>query len=174
MAHARARTFSARGPRRKTTWVGPANQGYISVATGASTILGSFTPSTDVVSMAQPTVIRVRGAVSVIGETFAADLEYGGAFGMAVVSTQAFNAGIAAVPTPFTEAGWNGWFVWRSFANRLEFGDATGRFLAGETMEIDSKAMRKVGTSETVILVAESQVGAIQVASHVRMLVKLS
>ena len=40
--------------------------------------------------------------------------------------------------------------------------------------EVDSKAMRKVTDDETIVLVAESQVGAYKISMPLRLLLKLS
>jgi len=158
-----------RGPRRSTQWFGPAIQNFVSVASGGATIIASL-------SFEEPlTIIRTRGVFVVIPGSFVADLSYVGAVGMAIVSTEAFNAGIASVPEPFTDADWGGWFVWRSFAAHMELITAAGfESVTGITMEIDSKAMRKVTPNETLVVVCESQSGAVDVVDGTRHLVKLS
>jgi len=173
MPRPRARGFRGRGPQRQVTWVGPADQGYTAVATTAKVIIGSFDPAAN--GLAKPTVVRTRGQVSINGGTGqSADLEIVGAFGLAVVSDRAFAAGVASIPGPFSDAGWDGWFVWRSFNFTQEFLDATGIFLNFVNQEVDSKAMRKVTDDETIVLVAESQSGALKISMPLRMLLKLS
>ena len=79
------------------------------------------------------------------------------------------------MPHPFDDGDWDGWFVWQAFVNRFEFSDATGGFMpAALEYEVDSKAMRKVGPNETVVTVAESQLGALEVGAHLRTLLKLA
>ncbi len=130
---ARQRSFTRGGPRRQVTWVGPADQGFIAVSSGGATLLSSFNPVTDA-GMSKPTIVRTRGAVTIVPNSFAADLNFDGAFGIGVVSNQAFAAGIASIPEPFDEADWDGWMVWRSFAYTLEFSDATGIMTASQTL----------------------------------------
>ncbi len=120
------------------------------------------------------TIVRTRGMLSIELNSYAADLVIAGAFGMGVVSTEAFTAGIASVPEPFSDADWGGWFVWRSFAHRYELITAASSLLATWSMEIDSKAMRKVQVNETLVVVAESQVGDFSVFDGTRHLLKLS
>ena len=112
--------------------------------------------------------------VSIMPQTFVADLSISGAYGMAIVSLQAFTAGVASIPRPFDNADWSGWFVWRSFHHRLEFIDGTGFALGSWSAEVDSKAMRKVDANSVIVLVAESQTGAFDIAMHLRMLLLLS
>ena len=103
------------------------------------------------------------------------DIDITGAFGVCVVNTDAFVAGVAAVPGPFDEAAWEGWFVWRSFSLKQEAAGTVASLVVYPFMEdIDSKAMRKVTSNETVVLVAESQGGAFRINVPLRMLFKLS
>ncbi len=78
------------------------------------------------------------------------------------------------MPGPFTDAGWGGWFVWRSFSYAIEEVTAAGFDIMTKTMEIDSKAMRKISDDETIVLVAESQAGAYRISMPVRLLFKLA
>jgi len=171
MARAR-RTFPSRGNRRIPTWVGPADQSYVSVGSGLSVLIASFAPED--ASIVKPTVVRVRGQVSIKLNSYAADLDIAGAFGMCVVSDEAFVAGAASIPRPFDDADWDGWFVWRSFAAHYELLDATGAFLASYEFEVDSKAMRKVTSNETIVMMCESQTGAVQISMGLRTLLLLS
>ena len=163
---------SQRGPKRQVTWIAPADQGFIAVATGAKVLIGSFDAAGS--GLVKPTIVRTRGQVTPrVGATGASAVIIG-AFGMAVVSDRAFAAGVVSVPGPFTDASWDGWFVWRSFSMSWDFDDATGIRFSTINMEVDSKAMRKVNDDETVVLVAESQSGAFDISMPLRMLVKLS
>ncbi len=161
-----------RGPRRLTTWVGPADQSLVNVATGSKTLVASFDAAAS--GLAKPTLIRTRGQVAYSPQSLAADITISGAFGVCVVSDRAFTAGAASIPGPFTDAGWDGWAVWGSFTQKLEFSDATGLYLATGSQLVDSKGMRKVSDDETVVLMAESQTGALAIAMQLRLLFKLS
>ena len=172
MARSRLVTRVGRGARRQTTWVGPADQGGVGVAAGGATIIQSFDPIAN--AFAKPTVVRTRGAVTITPSTFGADINIHGAYGVGIVSDQAFAAGIASIPEPFDEAGWDGWFVWRSFQLTYEFHDATGSLLGQLVHEVDSKAMRKVTDNETIVMVAQSQAGAFNISMHLRTLFKLA
>ena len=168
---ARPRGFGGRGhggARRLTQWIGPALQGYVAVADTGATLIGSL--PLDEAS----TIVRVRGNVGILASSVAADDTIVGAFGMAIVSSEAFNAGVGSIPEPFTDADWGGWMVWRSFSYRFEFFDGTGSNFPNWSFEVDSKAMRKGGPNERLVLIAESQDGAYQISTPLRTLVKLS
>ena len=170
-----ARNFPTRVGRvkRQTTWVGPADQSFISVATGAKVIIASFDPGAS--GFNKPTVVRTRGDVSIFPNSVTADLNIVGAYGLAIVSDQAFAAGVASVPGPWNSPGWDGWFVWRSFGYRVENVDSTGvNAPLSISQEVDSKAMRKVTENETIVLVAESQAGAFSISMALRLLLKLA
>ena len=109
------------------------------------------------VSFAEPaTIMRTRGFCSIQPQVFSADLDITGAIGIGVVTAEAFAAGVASIPEPFTDADWGGWFVWRTFAYHLEFATAASVNFPVWDFEIDSKAMRKVGTNEVMVVIAES------------------
>ncbi len=95
-----------------------------------------------------------------------------GAIGCGIVSDQAFAAGAASIPGPWTDQDWSGWFVWMPWAFRFEFTTDIGRLIGSFTQVIDSKAMRKVQPNETVVWMAESQAAAANVANPFRMLIK--
>jgi len=163
-----------RGPKRQTTWIGPADQGYLAVGAGAKVLIASFDPFA--AGLPKPTVVRTRGNVSIRqGTGIIVDTEIVGAFGLAVVSDQAFTIGITAIPGPFNDSGWDGWFVWGSFSIAYEaVGTSETLLMTDRQFEVDSKAMRKVTENETIVLVAESQGVALRASMPLRMLMKLS
>ena len=169
---ARARRFPAArssGHKRLNQWVGPPEQGFVSVSSGGSTLVSSLSPAE------ATTLVRVRGAVSIQPGSFAADLNIVGAVGIGVVSAEAFGIGITAIPTPYSDADWPGWLMWRSFALHLDVQSAVGFDLnSAVQLEIDSKAMRRAGSNEVFVFIAESQEGAFDIADCTRQLLKLS
>ena len=167
MTAQRARSFARKGTRRLIQWIGPADQGFVSVASAGAILLFNFAITEPV------TVVRVRGQVA-IEMANAANLNVIGAIGMVIVSAEAFAAGVASVPEPFSNADWGGWFVWRSFSYRMAVGDQTGFRVISRDFEIDSKAMRKVSPNEVIVMVVEFQAGAFSVSAPLRMLLKLS
>jgi len=173
MARPRSRSFGR--AKRKSTWVGPADQGYVNVAAAGATLMASFDVSQAVNSAAiGSTIVRTRGMVSVRAQSAGASLDIVGAFGIGVVSSQALAVGITAIPEPFDEADWDGWFVWRSFSYRLEVITAASANFLRWDFEIDSKAMRKLGEGDAFVFVAQSQAGAFSISAPLRTLIKLS
>ncbi len=169
----RGRHFVTRGSKRQTTWVGPADQDYVLVASGAVAINQSFDPVA--AGMNKPTITRVRGLVSITPASGAADVEINGAWGFAVVSDQAFAAGAASIPGPYDEAGWDGWFAWGAFSMKLDVTSDIGRLSPfGKSWEIDSRGQRKVSDNETIVVMVESNLGAVEIAIVHRMLLKLA
>ena len=166
------RTFGrSGGATRQVTWVAPADQGYVAVAAGTAVILSSF--DANVNNMPKPTIVRTRGVVSV-KPAVGTDIEIVGAIGVGIVSDEAFTAGVASIPGPWSEADWDGWFVWRSFAFSQTQLDATGSLLNSIQIEIDSKAMRKQSENYTMVTLAESQAAAFEISTNLRTLFKLS
>ena len=149
MARSR-RAFPSSRSSRLTQWIGLAIQGYQNVAGGGAILVASA-------PFSEPaTIMRTRGMLSIGPQNSAADVEVVGAFGVGIVSTEAFNAGVASIPEPFTDADWGGWFVWQAFSFELLFDDATGVMTPNWNIEINSKAMRKVGPNESVVFICES------------------
>ena len=67
------------------------------------------------------------------------------------------------------------WYVWQAVSSRYEFHDATGSLMPfGIAYDIDSKAMRKAVENQTIVMMYESQSGAVNVTAHIRTLVKLA
>ena len=151
---ARGRSFRPRQSARLTQWIGPAIQDYNVVAAGGATLVASIPFEGPV------TVMRTRGHVSIIPESTAADVHLIGAFGAGIVTAEAFGAGIASMPEPFTDADWGGWLVWRTFSYGLEFETAASVGFPNWNFEIDSKAMRKVGPDDNIVTIS-SEAGAV-------------
>ena len=171
MAHRRGARIVG-SVKRRSVWIAPALQAYVSVATATKVIISSFNPEASGIHF--PTVVRTRGQVAIKATSAAVDNTSVGAYGVGVVSEDAFAAGVGSIPGPFSDADWPGWFVWRSFTYRFEFSDATGALLMNMVQEVDSKAMRKVGLNEVIVTVAESFIGAFDVSMPLRKLLKLS
>ena len=168
---ARARGFvrgRTHGPGRLTQWIGPADQNFVNVATGATAIIGSISFE------GAQTVVRNRGLLYITPQAFSADVTVVGAVGMAVVSTEAFAAGAASIPSPYRDADWGGWLLWQPYAYFLNFGTDVGSREGTRQYTLDSKSMRKITPNETLVLMAESQVGAVSIGMTIRTLIKLS
>jgi len=119
-------------------------------------------------------VVRTRGLLSVELTASTADQEAVGAIGFAIVSDQAEAAGAASIPGPWTDQDWDGWFLWQPWAFTFESITQAGVLLFSREWEIDSKAMRKFDSGNTIVVMAESEVAAVRVATPFRMLFKLA
>ena len=174
MAHGRGgfRGSFPRGKRRQTDWIGSADQGLVAVASGASQIVQSFAMDGSDLG-ADATVVRTRGLLVVKPQTGAADINIIGALGICIVTDQAFAAGAASILGPWTNKEWDGWFVWVPFALSLDVTTDVGRLLISRQYEIDSKAMRKFDAGNTIVVLVESQAGALEAGPIFRMLMKL-
>jgi len=160
-----------RSQKRKTTWSGLVPQTALTAVAGsAQAILETFTPTVDGM-----TIVRVRGLFGVVTDQLAASEDMMGAVGLGVVTEQASSIGITAVPHPDTDSDWGGWLWHQYYSAAFLFGDATG--FAGDAMArfvMDSKAMRKIGLQERLVLVIEnSGVRGIQISNSFRVLLKL-
>ncbi len=75
--------------------------------------------------------------------------------GLAVISTDAFLAGVAGVPDPGDDPGYP-WLFWKSYTLRSE--SATVQSPVGRQVvrqDIDTKAMRKVTTGQTLCWIVQ-------------------
>ena len=150
-SHDRVRT----GSRRRTGWEeGPGTQTLVSLTTSGSSVVGlGFSTSIDGF-----TVARMRGYVEMfLNAAVGADGNgFAGAIGIGIVSSAAFAVGITAMPTPITEITWEGWLYHRFFSlhsSDITAGDVDHR---NESWEIDSKAMRKLDSDDTIFVAVEA------------------
>jgi len=158
----RSGSFRGRTPKRITAW----EQGPGSTL---KTTISAATPSAVLGFGIQPlveglTIVRLRGAmqcfmnlenVMTVGEGFHC------ALGIGVVTNEAFAVGLAALPTPLDDAGFDMWMYHRFFD--LHIAEATGvgvqvgtAGLSSIQFEVDTKAMRKITVGETLYMVIES------------------
>ena len=148
-------------------WLGTADQGFVSLASGAKVLLAS-TAAFGLGSAG--TILRTRGILVMKPTTEGTSVALDGAFGIAVVSDTARATGITAIPGPFTDDDYSGWLVHQYIGARYRSATAVGEMWGSVQWEIDSKAMRKVGSDEAIVLVGESRSGAFDLLSHMRIL----
>ena len=150
--------------RRKTEWSVYDQGGFTNVASAGATILSG-------ISFENPgTIVRTRGMIGLKPTNPEVSVEIVGAFGIGLVSAEAFAAGVASVPEPFTDSDWGGWMVIESFAFDWDFGTGVGAQFDSIMLPIDSKAMRKVEPSTVMVVVAESLTGAFDIVDGTRLL----
>ncbi len=140
----------SRGPTRKTLWLG-----FNPVRLTLSAAGGSIAHSLNAAALAlRPfTIVRSHFVLMVISDQAAAIEEQVGAFGLAVVSSEAVNVGVTAVPTPVTESGSSLFFVHQFYMAAMQ--EITDRAVGPEIYQVDSKAMRKVEVGQDIITIGE-------------------
>jgi len=172
--------------RRKSSW----SSGPASTATGGvQTISASGVTPLGLgagITADGVTLVRTRGELLLFLATASASTNgFYGAFGIGVVSDQAFAAGGASMPSPITNVDWEGWLYYRNLSiisGGIIDGTAASEdslvnpVSASLRLEVDSKAMRKVGINETIFAVldlVEIGTAALKVFFNSRMLFKL-
>ena len=176
MSHARLRfpRIHGSGSRRKVSWtIGP--EGQLAVITGSSVSIfpiGSQTVADDL------TVVRTRGQLVLQLLTAAAGLDgFQWAFGMAVVTENAFGIGVTAVPDPLVDIAWDGWFVHETgWMVSEDSGPDPASPAVTLRLVLDSKAMRKTHQTDVVIAVlgvTEVGTSTMQASLATRLLFKL-
>ena len=140
-----------RGRKTDYSWGHFCGAGVLDNAVGA-VVLGS----NGFLSTNAQTLTRTHGLVVVELDPTAVDERVLLAWGLIVVSENAFGAGVASVPTPIADPG-EDWFAY----GHLWVSSGGGALLdlglssLSHRHVVDSKAMRKVKGGETVALVAE-------------------
>jgi len=168
VAARRQHTVVRRGPKRGTFWFGSTSTALANVSAAAPANQVLIAEAT-LENVPNPTLIRTRGCWYV-RNTIASSVGTIG-IGIKIVDAVAFAAG--ALPLPLTNID-DDWLVWSCTTLR---GTGTGiEHLPYERVEIDSKAMRKVGENEVAVIVWEVvsvlNVPVIETAISLRVLLK--
>ena len=144
----------------------------IGVPAASKVIIGSFLlqEPNDIV------VQRTRGMLQVQTDVFSAAVEEQfGAFGMIIVSEDAFAVGASALPGPVTD-GFQDWFLWMPICQTSNVASAIGyETNVGTRDVIDSKAQRVWTVGNRVAIIAENAhaTHAFEVSIAMRLLIKL-
>ena len=177
MALRRRFPLRSQGPKRLNAWgVGP------STANQQHSTPGSVIWDTGVILNTEDraTIVRTRGILRIYLVAASAIVSgFSGAVGIGIISSDAFAA--SAVPDPVADSDWPGW-LWHTFFDvrsvTATLADGVNSVAAVFTKEIDSKAMRKFGSAETLVGVTETDseiaTADIRVFADTRILVKLS
>ena len=170
------RQFSNRvGPKRLTDWAfGVIGASYVSVPPSSKVVLASFSGA-NLSDISPGTIVRTRGMFSIASDQISATETQIGAFGIALVNDVARALGVTGIPGPATDTLWDGWFVHRFFAQRMQFASSSGFDGRGATeYEVDSKAMRKFESDQGLVVVLENNhaTNGLFVATNLRFLVK--
>jgi len=157
--------------RRRTGWEnGPSISNLTVTASGQ--IIG-----TGLTALADGfTLVRLRGLITLRLSVVGAALDgFSGAFGIAIVSSDAFDA--SAVMDPLTEAEWDGW-IWHEFffLKGTIAGVGNNTSILERHIVIDSKAMRKMPADNVLMIASEHTLvgtSTMQVEANSRALFKL-
>ena len=143
------------------------------IASAVGTLFGSLNAAS--LGLRPFTIVRTHALLSILTDQVAGSEYVQGAFGMQVVTDSASAAGAASIPMPLTEANAD-FFVYQPFMNQFQILSSVGAFERtgqGSFYEIDSKAMRKVGVDDDVVLTIENRTNGYNAGLEGRMLVKI-
>ncbi len=166
-----------RSLRRKTQWAdGPGGDDLPTLDSQAFTTTSQAILGVGISALEPLTVVRLHGFLEVILSAAAAAGDgFNWAFGIGIVSEDAFDVGIAAVPKPFDDRDWTGWIVHRMGAIHVAEAGVAG-VTNTKIIEFDSRAMRKIAINETltaIIQVGETGTSTLTVRVATRLLFKL-
>jgi len=150
----RGRRSSSVPAKRQKSWeLGP---GQLGVQTAISTSSQSVFTAGSAATQDGLTLLRLRGQLTLTMSVAASALVgFSGAFGIGIVTAQAFAVGISAIPTPIIEQDWDGWLYWSAFALFASSGVGNERLVLDEP--VDTKAMRKMREGDTIYAAIEVQ-----------------
>ena len=135
---------------------------WSSIPAVTNTLTGATTQQGGALSfLVSATILRIRGYVQA---HFMATVQVGDeiqlAFGLAVVSTDAFTAGAGSMPDPFGDPEfpwlWWGQIQLESISVAASAVNNGGWGLAAQRLEVDSKAMRKMKLSEFLVWINQA------------------
>ena len=112
-------------------------------------------------SLQNSTVMRLRGLFTVWGDNPADGENPFGAIGAMIVSGEAFDLGVTAVPLPYDQNGDDSWLFhafWHVGMELPAAGNPVGQLSTQIT--IDNKAMRKLENNDVVIYVIQNKSAA--------------
>ena len=141
----------SRGFRPATSWASVQSTGQTSLAVSTKAIFGGF------VSSLGFTIRRIRGLINFASDQQAASESPFGAIGICVVSDDAFAVGATAIPGPWSDADSDLWLMHEFLYTRFVLATAVGfNAPTGHSVDLDSKAMRKVSQDETAVIMVEN------------------
>ncbi len=121
-----------------------------------ATILGS----TGIVGSERATIHRIRGTIGVQLDAAAVDERCLALFGLMLMNSDAFtDVGVTAVPELFSDSATSsvdeGSWIWQGQAFLSALGSTTNDRSLARQIDIDTKAMRKWGSDQTLVVVCE-------------------
>ena len=152
----RSRVAFVRPAPRTMIWIGSSVVATTVIASGDQ-LLTSL--SAGALLLRPFTLIRTRIRIWYESDQAGASERTAIIYGRIVVKDQARVAGVGSLPKPDLDPDAS-WFVYEGMQDSFVFGDATGFVpISNTVVDIDSRAMRKVGINEDVVSVV-SEVGA--------------
>ena len=158
-----------RGPRRKTSWsVGPRTADAFGTPGPAFSGNSALLAATGAAVLSDGvTMVRLRGQLSAwLITADAVSTGFACAFGIGLARLPAFTAGIASLPTPFTDEDDELWVYHKYFGLFTPAAIAGGAStdadhlitnVATLNIEVDSKAMRKMDVNDVLYAALEVQ-----------------
>ena len=160
--------------RRQTAWsLGP--EGTLAHTASAAQLV----PTSVTATVEGLTIVRIRGTFLIFLTSVGSNVDgLTGAVGIGIVTDEAIAAGVAAVPTPFSDDDDELW-MWHHYFHCIGASTSSPSQQPAATvrMEIDSKAMRKLPQGNSLfaaVEVVETGVIAGNSFLNTRILVKLS
>ena len=153
MARRRGRGFIRPAPRTKM-WIG-AGVGSTTLSANSKHLVAQL--SAGALLLRPFTILRTHLYLALKSDQVAANEDPGISLGMIVVTDAASAVGVTAIPDPDVIAGnpEADWFVHGNMRGSFAFLSAVGFDESAQTeLRIDSKAMRKVGPDDDVVLMA--------------------
>ena len=140
-------------------WIGD-GVGLTTIVASANGLVGLL--SAGALLLRPFTILRTRMLISFESDQIAASERPFGSFGEIVVTSTASAIGATAIPSPGSTTGDPNadWFVHQNMAASLQFLSGVG-FEGNEATHyvVDSKAMRKVGPDDDVVLMFQEEGG---------------
>jgi len=138
---------------RQFHWIGILVQ-EVAVAANSAVLIGVYNAAA--LALRPFTIVRERWQVQWNSDQAAVSELPHGAVGATIVSDEALTAGVASIPDPMTN-GDAAWHVFQPLIVQLRFLSAIAfQADAGHQYEVDSKAMRKVGSNDGIAIVASN------------------
>ncbi len=147
------RRFVQRAVRRPTFWEG---NSVTHINTSGTTVFSTLVSEASLENTPNSTLIRLRGEVLVVLNTIGS-VPAKGVFTMGIKFTTGAALAGASVEAPLTDIG-SDWIWWNTMGLELESGtleNAQQGIAVVKRVEIDSKAMRKVGLNRVLVFVTQ-------------------
>ncbi len=170
---ANRRRFTGTTRKRKMTWEGSIIQ--ILNLDVSPTIVNTIISEATLEQFPSPTIIRTRGRVWVGADVASGASSFATVtMGMIVVTSAALSGGAATIPGPQNLFG-SDWLWWDTTIT-ADWQSGVNEGSIWREVIIDSKAMRKIGSNEVLVFVAEltecEGVSVTNICGSVRVLLK--